>query len=332
MKRLGMFLLAVFMVSPLVGQKLKDKEKSKMDLKSIQDLNVKVHLSPDIEMDFDMDFDFEHDIEINLDHDGGVGSHNGNWDTADYTQDEQEIEIPLSNPGERGKLDVGSHNGSIIVTGYDGQTVKVKMIKYIKKVDKDKTKDGMRLVSSGGFSVEAEEYNNTVKVENEGWNNRIDFVIQVPKNFDVKADTYNNGELVITDITGEIDAENYNGPIKLEGISGSASASTYNGSIVIAFSKLTPDKPMEFNTYNGKIDLTVPAASKFTAKMKTSKEIYTDFENFTMQQSEPEKKSGKGGRGYSIKYENWIQGSLNGGGVDVSMKTTNGNIYIRKGN
>ena len=328
MKRLGIFLMAVFMVSPLVGQQVNSKinPNVKVDLKALHDLNAKVHLSPDIDLDFD------HDIDIDLDHEGDFESHDGNWDATDYIQDEQEIEIPLSSPGERGVLKVESHNGSVIINGYGGQTVKVKMIKYIKKVDKDKTKDGMRLVSSGGFNVEAEEYNNTVKVENDGWNNRVDFIIQVPKNFDIKAETYNNGELVVTDVEGEVDVENYNGPIKLEGISGVASASTYNGSIVVVFTKITPDKPMEFNTYNGKIDLTVPATSKFTAKMKTSKEIYTDFENLTMQQSEPEKKSGDGGRGYSIKYENWIQGKLNGGGADVSMETRNGDIYIRKGN
>jgi hypothetical protein len=329
MKRLGIFIIAILLASPVFGRQVKVKERVdinpdiKVDVKTLIDHNMKVNIN--ISPDIDLDFDFDNDEDFDMDD-------NGNWDSSGYQQDEQEIEIPLSSPGERGVLKVESHNGSVTINGYGGQTVKVKMIKYSKKVDKNKTKDGMKLVSSGGFNVEAQEYNNRVNVENEGWNNRVDFVIQVPKNFDIKAETYNNGKLVVTDIDGEVDVENYNGPIELDGISGVASASTYNGAIIVAFTSVTPDKPMSFSTYNGKIDLTLPASAKITAKMKTAREIYTDFENFSMEQTSPTKETGKNGRGYSIKYENWIQGALNGGGADVSMQTRNGDIYIRKGN
>ena len=31
-----------------------------------------------------------------------------------------------------------------------------------------------------------------------------------------------------------------------------------------------------------------------------------------------------------LAYENWVEGELNGGGAELRVKTTNGNIYIRK--
>ena len=247
------------------------------------------------------------------------------------TQDDHELEIPLSRPGDRGVLNVESHNGRVTIKAYNGPTVKVKMTKYSKKV-KNSEKDGMRLVSSGGFNVSAEEKDNYVKVENDGWNNRVDFVIEVPKNFDIKAETYNNGHIVIEGVSGEVNAESYNGPITLASIAGSASASTYNGAVKVSFTSVTADAPMGFSTYNGAIDLTLPNNAKASAKMKTNKDIYTDFDNFDLREFSPNTEQGKEGKGYRVKYENWVLGKINGGGPEIMMKTTNGNIYIRKGN
>lgn len=244
-------------------------------------------------------------------------------------QSSQEVEIPLTKPGERGTLKVDSRNGRIKIVGYDGRTVKVKMTKFGKKLDKSASKNGMRLISNGGFNFEASEYNNNVKIENEGWNSRVDFEIQVPKNFDLKVETYNNGHITIEDISGELDLESYNGPITFSNISGSASASTYNGAIIGTFNAVTSDAPMNYGTYNGDIDITVPDGTKFTTKMKTNRDIFTDFEAFSLSQPAPTKNESDG-RGFSIKFENWVQGDLNGGGAEVTMKTRNGNIYIRK--
>lgn len=243
----------------------------------------------------------------------------------------QEVEIPLSRPGERGTLDFESHNGRVKITAYDGATVKVKMTKYGKKVDKSKSKDGMRLISNGGFNFAASERDNVVKIENEGHSSRVDFEIQVPKNFNMKVEAYNNGHINIEGVNGEMDIESYNGPITLTNIGGSASASTYNGAVKVSFTSLTADVPMSFETYNGDVDITVPDGSKFSTKMKTNRDIFTDFESFNLSQPKPtrnrdERRSG----GYSIKFENWVQGDLNGGGAEVTMKTRNGNIYIRK--
>lgn len=268
--------------------------------------------------------ELDHELDINLNF-----NHNSEGKAHEYQETSQEVEIPLSKPGERGTLNVESHNGKVKITGYDGPTVKVKMVKYEKKVSESKSGQGMRLVSSGGFNFEATEYNNVVKLENEGWNDRVDFEIQVPKNFNIKAETYNNGHIEISDVNGEINLESYNGPITLSNISGSASASTYNGAIVATFTKVTADAPMAFSTYNGNVDISVPDGTKFTTKMKTSREIYTDFDSFSIKQSKPVTNKGNGGR-FNVKYENWVEGDLNGGGAEVMMKTTNGNIYIRK--
>ena len=153
----------------------------------------------------------------------------------------------------------------------------------------------------------------------------------MPKNFDIEAETYNNGFISIDGVEGDLDIESYNGGISVTNISGSVSASTFNGDIKVTFTTLTPDIPLTYSTYNGDIDLTVPDGSKFSTKMRTYQDIFTDFESFSLSATHPITEKSDGGKGYAIKYENWVQGDLNGGGPEVIMKTRNGNIYIRKG-
>ncbi|GEM_PF-424507 len=360
MKRLAIVMMAVLIASSGMAQqvKVKVKPKPKVDVKVNPDVRVDVNPDVRVDVDPDLNIDVNTDIRVNPDvivnaiqhvdldkHlsealDGAFSSLGDHGDhSADYQTNEQEIEIPLSNPGERGKLDIESHNGRIKITAYEGNTVKVKMVKYGKKVDKEKTKDGMRLVSTGGFNVQAQEYRNVVKVENEGWGNRMDFEVQVPKNFDIKAESYNNGHIFIEGVEGELNVESYNGPITLVDINGSASASTYNGAVKVSFTGVTADTNMAFSTYNGDVDLTLPGNAKITTKMKTNRDIYTDFEDFDLSQEVPStndrgRNGGDRGRsgGYRIKFENWVRGKVNGGGPEVMMKTTNGNIYIRKNN
>lgn len=352
MKRLAIVMVAVLVASMGMAQQVRVKvdPKPKVDVKVNPDVrvnvnpDVRVEVDPDVNIDVNTDIQVDPDIvinalrEIDLDKhlsaalDGAFSGWGDDDHRSNYQTNEQEIEIPLSSPGERGKLDIESHNGRVKITAYDGKTVKIKMIKYGKKVNRSESKEGMRLVSSGGFSVEAQEYRNVVKVENEGWGNRMDFEVQVPKNFDIKAESYNNGHIFIEGVEGELNVESYNGPITLVDINGSASASTYNGAVKVSFTGVTANTNMAFSTYNGDVDLTIPGSTKITAKMKTNRDIYTDFEDFNLSEPTPTTND-RGRRGsYKVKFENWVRGQVNGGGPEVMMKTTNGNIYIRKNN
>lgn len=309
MKTILMALIAGFMIKPALAQ----------------DIDVKVDTR---QLEASVERIAETAIENVM---AGFGEDRHNRGERLQEQSTQELEIPLSNPGERGFLDLATRNGGLTVIGYDGPTVKVKVIKYGKKVEQKKSQNGMRLISSGGFNFEASENNNKVKIDSDGWNNRVDFVVQVPRNFDLKLDTYNNGVIEVEGVNGELDLESYNGPITIKDISGSASASTYNGAVKAIFTSVTPDVPMNFDTYNGDVDITVPAGTKFSTKMKTNREIYTDFESFNLVQTKPTRNRDPRRGGTSIKFENWVQGDLNGGGAEVTMKTRNGNIYIRRG-
>ena len=238
------------------------------------------------------------------------------------------IAIPLSNPGQDGELSVELIRGSITVQGYKGREVVIQTDAPNRKGTPE-SRDGMRRISSQGFDLEATEDNNRVRVKVRTPNKRVNLMIQVPTNFSVSARTVNNGHLRIENVAGEVEANNVNGGIYLENLSGSAVANTVNGRLEASFDRVTPDTPMAFTSLNGDVDVTFPANTKMTVKMKTlNGEIYTDFD-LTISRRGNIDKSDRNGI-YRVKINNEITGDINGGGPTIQLKNHNGNIYVRK--
>jgi DUF4097 and DUF4098 domain-containing protein YvlB len=142
--------------------------------------------------------------------------------------------------------------------------------------------------------------------------------------------TYNDGDLVISNIQGAVELTNYNGEITAENISGSVVATTYNGEIKVTFDKVTENTPMSYSTYNGDIDITFPATLKATLKMKTEQgEIFSSFDMNMIKGGPVQKKDEKSGT-YKVVIDEWVKGEVNGGGPEISMKNYNGDVIVRK--
>lgn len=263
---------------------------------------------------------------------------------ASIASAQSEFTVPLTDPAKRGKLKAHLNYGSITVKGTGRKDV---LIKY--KVDEDndhdedhddehderdekgsKSRDGLKRISGGGMELEVTENNNMVKASSETWNNRLNLEIEVPSGFDLEVSTYNDGDLMITNIQGEVELTNYNGEITALNISGVVVATTYNGEIKVTFDKVTDGAPMSYHTYNGDVDITLPAATKASLKMKTEQgEIYTGFE-MNVTSTGPKHVADKTGKGTKIIIDDWKKGDINGGGAEVTLKTNNGDIYVRK--
>ena len=94
--------------------------------------------------------------------------------------------------------------------------------------------------------------------------------------------------------------------------------------------KVTNDIPMSFNTYNGDVDITLPASVKASLKLRSSRgEVYTGFD-VVMSKAPPVKKTESESGTYKVYLDNWVKGDINGGGPEFTMKNYNGDIYIRK--
>lgn len=244
---------------------------------------------------------------------------------------DNEFTIALTDPAKRGKIKVHLNSGSITVKGTARKDV---LVRYKSQNDEDegknKTKDGLRRVGGGGMDLEASENSNYVTIKSGSWNNEVDLEIEIPAGFDVQAHTYNNGDLMLSNIQGELALTNYNGEITALNISGSVIATTYNGEIKVTFDKVTEGVPMSYHTYNGDVDVSFPAAVKGTLKMKTEQgDIYTDFDMKVASSGPKKTEAGKSGT-FKIVIDEWKKGDINGGGAEITMKTNNGDVYIRK--
>ena len=242
---------------------------------------------------------------------------------------QDQIAVPLSNPAQPSELSVELVRGSVTVRGYQGQEILIHTQALGKQNEALTSRNGMRRITSRGYDLEATEDDNRVRVKVRTPNKRVDLTIQVPTRCSVSARTVNDGHLRIEDVQGEIEATNVNGHIFLENISGSAVANTVNGRLEASFTRVTPDTPMAFTSLNGNVDVTFPATTKMTLKMKTlNGEIYTDFD--LKISSEGTVVKSEQGSVYRIKVNNQIIGDINGGGPTVQLKNHNGNIYVRK--
>lgn len=249
-----------------------------------------------------------------------------------FAQEKQvrKIAVPLSNPGQKGKLTVELIKGSITVQAYNGKEVVVNAITYEKGSSPSKTENGMFKIPNNSYGLEIEEEDNHVEVETESWKRKVDFEILVPKNFDLKLKTINDGEVVVSGVSGELEISNVNGAITLNDVEGTVVSNTVNGKILATLTKVTPDVPLSFTTLNGKIDITLPAKLKATAKIKSDYgNIYSDFD-MKIQEQPVRMKESKDGGSKKIVIGKWVVADINGGGPELMLKNMHGNIYIRK--
>jgi len=246
-----------------------------------------------------------------------------------FSQTDQKLNIPLSNPGSQGHLKIGLIYGSITINAHSGNEVIIETKGRAKKAD-HKIMNGLKKISnsSGGFSVE--EDNNKVTIKSTPNTNKMDFYITVPSNFSLKLSAVNNGNIFVKGVNGDMEISNTNGSITLENIGGSVIADALNRDIIVTFDSVSKDAPMAFTSLNGNLDVTFPSNFKSDIKARTENgNIYTDFEMNQKSTSDINKSRNSNGI-YKVTVDKWVSGEINGGGPEMLFKTLNGNILIRK--
>ena len=127
----------------------------------------------------------------------------------------------------------------------------------------------------------------------------------------------------------EMEINNTNGAITLENVSGVASADTTNGDVKVVFARIDQGTNMAFSSFNGDVDITFPSSLKANVKAKSDMgEIFTDFD-MKVSKQKPRVETDAKSDTYRVKIEQWVEGTINGGGPEMLFKTFNGDIVIR---
>ena len=143
------------------------------------------------------------------------------------------------------------------------------------------------------------------------------------------------GNILIKDLTGTIEANTINGNVSVENIDGEVTASSVEGNINIIFNKLNKDNALYFSTVNGEIDITLPKKTAADIMAKTlNGNVYSGFGGESTTENVMKENTGTSGPQDSVSniiHANYITSRINGGGQEIYLSTINGNIYIRKG-
>src|SRR5690606_34786006 len=172
---------------------------------------------------------------------------------------------------------VNIHTGGIVVRGGNRRDIQV-----IARGDDARPPSpppaGLRRLTQAAGLVIAEE-NNQVSVSTGGRNRDVDIDMTVPTRVNLNLSTHSDGDIVVENIEGDLEAQNHNGGIRLTNIAGSAVANTHNGDVHVRLTRITAEKAMSFISYNGNVDVTLPATAKANLKLRSDNgEIFTDFD------------------------------------------------------
>jgi hypothetical protein len=241
----------------------------------------------------------------------------------------QQLVVPLSQPDKPCKVKVSAVYGSIKVVGYEGKDVVVD-VETEKHSESSTSGGGMKRIGGGGAEVTAQEDDNHVTVS-AGLSHVTRMTVKIPQSVaELTVSTVNDGDISVSNVSGQLEINNVNGWIHCESISGSVVANTINGDLIVGFKTIDPKAAMAFSTLNGKIDVTFPADLKANVKLKAEQgDIYSDFD-VDVEKGHPTVEKKAEDHMYRINIDDWVLGKIGGGGPELMMKTTQGSVYVRK--
>ena len=237
----------------------------------------------------------------------------------------QQFKRKLANaPGN--KITVTLTHSDFNIKGYNGNEIVIDAEGYKPPPSRAKGLHALynSAVDNTGIGLQVKEENGVLHIIKASRED-IHYTIKVPSKVALTLNqaTWGGSDINVSDMTGEVDVHSKDSDVHLTNVSGPVIANSTSGNITIVFSSLNESKPSSITDVSGDVDITMLPASKVNFKLRSiTGEIYTDFDMKT-------KSSDKNGM-KQISFGNTIESAINGGGVDMNIKTISSNIYIRK--
>jgi DUF4097 and DUF4098 domain-containing protein YvlB len=214
-----------------------------------------------------------------------------------------------------GRFSISNVNGSITVTGGNGDSVEVVAIK---KADNQEDLDKIEIEISHSASEIVIE---TELGKSDGWFSRgsnsgeVRYEVIVPGGTMLDSVETVNGNVNVSGVSGKVVAESVNGDLDISDLAGDVALATVNGSINAAFAICEGQQSVKTETVNGRVAITLPKDADV--------EISADTMN-----------GGINGRDFGLETDKGFVGSnLNGkigeGSARLNVDTINGSIKIR---
>jgi len=235
-------------------------------------------------------------------------------------------EIKVPNVGE--KLLLKFDNVSI--EGYNGKDVVI-TAKVEEQEENDRTK-GLRVVNGSGLSdnsgmgMNIQNIAGVTEISMVGMPLEDSVHVRVPFDLSIsvkggRGGFFNGGGIEIKDIKAEVEVASTMGDVKVINVTGPLNVKVAQGDVVAKF--VQPVRgPISLIAAMGAVDVAFPVKFGANVDMKTSMGNIYAADEFQFEKPVEEPKN-------SYIMSNTVKGKMNGGGQDVILKTSMGDIYIR---
>ena len=191
--------------------------------------------------------------------------------------------VKFSGPGKKVVMNI--QNAEVSIQGYDGDEIVIEG-KGMQPVPKEA--EGLRPVGGGGtdnsgvnltVQTEGDVMTISTSIRQEG----LAYSIKLPKalglNWKSVGRAFEQDELSISNMQGEIEVRTMSSSINLKDITGPVVAYSTMGKITAQFSTVNQDKPISLSTGHEAIDVTLPADTKATVALSCfNGNAFTDFD------------------------------------------------------
>src|SRR5688572_15445033 len=265
-------------------------------------------------------------------------------------------EFSFEKKGINNAFMIANINGNIKVQSYEGDKIQVEITKTVhgkttERLEKGKTEVQLGIVdladtiilyvttSCNRFERSTSERRHSHMGTDWGytWEQQgrschetygysMDFVVKLPSAVNLLVSTINDGDVIVENVKGVVNAHNINGSIRLQNLTREAHASTINGDLDVEYLQ-NPQRDCRFYTLNGDINALFQkglAASMGFQSFNGS--LYTNIDKLELLPVVVEKKQHEKGTKYKI---NDNQFKIGAGGAYLDFETFNGNVYVK---
>jgi len=220
------------------------------------------------------------------------------------------------NLAPNGRVELDNINGAVHISSWDQNEVKVDAVKYADT--KERLDDARIEVDSGSdyVSIRTKYHDHDLNFRWGSHNNpaSVEYTLTVPRSVRLDEIKLINGSLDVNGVRGEVRASCINGKLEAHNLAGRAELSTINGRLDARFDEL-PGSPVNLNSVNGSVELTIPSDAKAEIAASTvSGGIENDF-------------------GLHVNHHRYVghdlRGELGSGGPRIKLENVNGRIEIR---
>lgn len=212
----------------------------------------------------------------------------------------------------------------VSVEAYDGDEIQ---IEASGNKERSERANGLKALSAmgednTGIGLNVEKNGDEITIFQASRRGQGKYTIKVPASVKLQIEhtgQWEGGKIEVYGVTGEVEISgNYNA-VYMEDITGPALVSTVYGKIEAKFSSVSQTGPMSLESTYGDVDVTVPANTKADLTIKTPYgEAFSDLDI-----AFPNKDGMK-------RMSTTVEGQTNGGGVEMYLKASYKNVYLRK--